>query len=292
MSKLDALMAPYRKKVLAVLEADKTGQYKTYLADLEAFSTAKDPQKEQELADKLKRDHYAFIKKAYTQAVINHEEMKRGIAEILKHNSFTLDEFGGINGNSFLPLAPLPLKFDAELTAPYEAAEEDANAAALSTCTANVSTTQIKLKSKSMYAGGCRSKGSLGDKFDLPAGTFQKITLSAQVDFEYFGRTVALGGYGQVNTKIGVRLIGPGGLDKVVIIRERWAVSPVIWYTEYTENIANFMAQNTFSGTFNGGNSYTTQAYSETFAIGGVLGGGRAECEIREIDFIKVSAKD
>ena len=53
---IEKIMAPQRKKVTDVLEADKTGQYKTYKADLEALAKEKDLDRQQEMFVKLERN--------------------------------------------------------------------------------------------------------------------------------------------------------------------------------------------------------------------------------------------
>ncbi len=287
---LEQLLAPGKKKVTGLLEADQTGQYKTYLADIKILAETHDPATRRGLLGQLQRDHYDFIKNAYKSVVINHEEMRKGVAKILGHNNFQLDEFGGISNLSSLPQLTLPQRFDAEFHCPLEAALEENNQALLGFCTADVDPCNINLESASMYDGGCRSKGSLGGKFSLPAGAFQKITVAAQFDIAYEGLAMAFGGYAQANVKIGVRLQGPG-YDKIVITRSSWCVAPIIWFTRFEVAEDNFSTQATFSGSFSGGNSFTALAYNETFSLAvPLLQAADAECKSFGFDFIRVGA--
>lgn len=278
MQDLEKLMAPHRKKVTDVLNADKSGQYKTYQADLEALAKSETPEARKVLAEKLTRDHYAFIKKAYNSVVVNHEEMRRPIARILGHNNFQLDEFGGISSSSFLPLDPIPLRFDEELECPFDAANEETNQTLISQCRANANSCNITVASWSGYDGGCRSKGSLGGKFDVPEGAYNKITVSVKSSFTYEGIAIAFVGYAQSNVKVGVRLQGPG-YDQVVITQEDWCVAPIIWFNKFKGNFQNATTQAVFNGNFSGGNTFTAQAYRETFAMAvPLLQAANAEC--------------
>ena len=266
MQDLEKLMAPNRKKVTDALNADKSGQYKIYLADLEALAKSEDPEKRKALAEKLTRDHYTFIKKAYNSVVVNHEEMRRSVTRILGHNNFQMNEFGGISSSSFLPLDPIPLRFDETLACPFEVTEEETNHVLLSFCTSDVTGCNINVESTSMYDGGCRSKGSLGGKFELPEGAYQKITVTAQSNLSYDGIAMAFVGYAQANTKIGVRLQGPG-YNQTVILQHHWCVAPIIWFTKFEGATQNTQLQAVFSGNFQGGNTFAAQAYNETFAF-------------------------
>ncbi len=279
MQEIEKLMAPHRKKVTDALNADKSGQYKTYLADLETIAKTEDSDTRDELLDKLTRDHYAFIKKAYNSAVvINHEEMRTGVARILGHNNFQLDEFGGISSGSFLPLNPISLRFDETRECPFTAADEASSQVILSVCDADAENCNVTVHSWSAYDGGCRSKASLGAKFELPEGDYHNITVSATSSFTYKGIALAFGGYAQANVKVGVRLQGPG-YDKVVITKEDWCVAPVIWFTKFKANVQDGNLQAIFSGNFSGGNSFTAQAYNETFAMAlPLLQAANAEC--------------
>lgn len=290
---LDKLMAPYRKKVVGILEADKTGQYKKYVADLNTLAKTEDAATHVRLEAKLKRDHYQFIKNAYAKAVINHEEMKKGVAKILGHNKFTIDEFGGLNVDILIPPLKLPVKVDATLTAPYETSQHESNAAIAGlACSSTSTTTSMRVSSGALFDGGCRSKGSLGNKFDLPSGNFSKITLAAQFNFHARGMAYAVG-YSYVKASIGLRLQGPG-VDKKVIVREHWRVAPLVWYSSFDETINNFVAQNTFTGTFAGGNTFTAQVYNETFAIAvsPLTASSKTIIDSEAIDFIKVTASN
>lgn len=288
---LDKFMAPYRKKVTDVLDADKTGQYKKYLSDLKALSQTRDAAAFKRLEEKLKKDHYAFIQKHYKKAVINHEEMKAGIAKILGHRQFTLDEFGGIKLEIVLPPIKIAPKTDITLTAPYESSQHEANITAIGEdCSATVTTSTVQTRSGALFDGGCRSKGSLGDKFDIPAGTFSKITVNAQYDFDYRGYAYAGIAYSQVNAKVGLRLQGPG-VDKVVILKENSCVAPLIWFSSFDDGVNNFQANHVFTGNFAGGTTYTAQVYNETFAIAlsPLLGASsESKSNTKNIDFIKV----
>lgn len=287
---LDKLMAPYRKKVTDILEADKTGQYKTYQADLAALAKAGTPERQRELADKLQRDHYDFIKKAYTRAVINHEEMRREIARILGHDKFQLDEFGGISSESFLPPGPLPLRFTAEMTCPFAVFQNQSNQNLVANCDAFANDCQVSATAIGEFDGGCRSKGWTGDKFELPAGTFQKITVTAQFDAYAWGFAFAVGGYSKAESKIGLRLQGPG-FDQLVIVKDIWCVAPLIWFNHYETDATNFQGQVVFAGNFSGGNSFTAQVYSEAHAITvPYLNGCTSDCSAKSFDFIRVVA--
>ena len=57
---IEKFMAPYRKKVTDILEADKTGQYPKYLADLNDMVKARGIEKKLELAQKLTANHYSL----------------------------------------------------------------------------------------------------------------------------------------------------------------------------------------------------------------------------------------
>ena len=150
----------------------------------------------------------------------------------------------------------------------------------------------MSVQSLAEVAGGCRGKTSLGDKVETPAGTFTHITVAAQWDIHYKGIALAVAGYGQVNAKFGVRFQAPG-IDKVVTTKEVFALAPILWLSRIEGAADNFVAQATFSGTFNTGTIITAQAYIEAFALSVptysftqmVAGSGN-------IDFIRVSGSN
>lgn len=288
---IEKFMAPYRKKVTDILEADKTGQYPKYLADLNDMVKARGIEKKLELAQKLTANHYSFIKASYQKAVINHEEMRAGIARILGHNNFQLGEFGDIFGDFTLPGA-IVTKFFAELNCPLEASQEQTNQALLAFCTSDVTTCNIDVESTGMYDGGCRSKGSLGDNVELPEQDFNKISVEAQFNLRYDGIAMALAGYGQANVKIGLRLQAPG-IDKVVITKDVWCIAPVIWYKTIEGSIDDYIATVDFTGAFHGGDTITAQVYNETYAIClPLLNAANTECRTAGIDHIRIAASN
>jgi hypothetical protein len=59
------------KPLLAQFEADKTGQYKTMKADLEAVLKQEDFKAKQEMLARYQAQHYAFYKKNFTAARID-----------------------------------------------------------------------------------------------------------------------------------------------------------------------------------------------------------------------------
>jgi len=290
LSAIEKIMAPQRKKVTDILDADKTGQYKIYQNDLKALSQEKDPAQKKVLADKIRRDHYIFIKAAFVAAKIDLKAIRPQISDILKTDRFTLDEFGGLSSSTFLPKFELPLKFDSEIVCPFDSPQEVSNGGGLAGCSSTVETCRIFTDANSyILAGGCRNKASLGGKFELPSGNFQKITVAAQFDAFYYGNAAVLGGYGQFNVKIGVRLQGPG-LDKVVIVHDAWCIAPVIFFSQIEMDADNFLAQAVFTGSFAGENLFTAQAYNGTFAIPGLIGTATGFSISSNFDFIRVKA--
>jgi len=263
---IEKYMAPHRKKVTDLLEADKTGQYKTYKADLTTISKEKDPARKQELLDKLDRDHLQFIRGAYKRAVINHEEQRREIARILGHSNFQFGEFADIQIEFTPPNLALPERFDATFNCPLSAQDEGDNNTGLADCESEVFDCRISVESLAEIAGGCRSKGDLGETFELPDGTFTNITVVTQSDISWRGWALALGGYAQINAKFGIRFRAPG-LDKTVMAKEVFTLAPVVWYSQISGDLSNFVAQASFAGTFNGGAEVTAQTHVEVFAL-------------------------
>ncbi|MBC7776631.1 MAG: hypothetical protein H7246_14455 [Phycisphaerae bacterium] len=263
---IEKYMAPLRKKVTDILEADKTGQYKTYKADLATIAKENDPSRKEALFAKLDRDHYAFIKKNYDRAVINHEEMRLEISRILGHNNFTLGEFADIHIEFTPPKLALPERFDATLNCPFSAKDESDNNSGASQCDSEVFDCGIAVESLAEIAGGCRSKGDLGDTFELPEGTFTNIKVVVQSDISWRGWAMAIGGYAQINAKFGIRFRAPG-LDKTVMAKEVFTFAPVVWYSHTSGNVENFIVQASFTGTFNGGSVVKAQTHVEVFAL-------------------------
>lgn len=287
---LERLYAPHREKVVEILTQDKTGQYERYLADLEAAAQERNLSRKKEMLESLRRNHYNFIKKAYQSAKINLVELKAKVTDILRHNKFSLDEFGGIRIEIVAPSLTPPLRFDATFECPLGANEEFTNESVIGVCDAFVAECKVSISSFSEIAGGCRSKGSIGEDFNLSQGTYQKINVSAKYDMKYYGFAMACGGYSQANSKVGVRLKGPG-FDRVVILKESVCVAPIIWYNSYEVNAPNFLVQADFTGSFNGNNQFTALAYFETFSIGALAGGSYADNQGELFDFVKVSAQ-
>lgn len=289
---IEKYMAPLRKKVTDILEADKTGQYKSYQADLNALARETDRSRRRELTEKLDKDHLAFIRKGYASAVINHEEMRRELSRILGHNHFTLGEFGDIQIDFTTPKLVLPAKFETEFTCPMEASDHSESAQAASFCVAQGANCHSDVQCAAEIAGGCRGKTSLGDNFVLPSGTFNKITVVSQTDLSYEGWAFAVAGYGQLNAKYGIRFRAPG-MDKVVFCKEVFTLAPLIWYSHLVGSADNFISQASFTGTFNEGTSITAQAYLEGFALSvPALSFTLLYADTDNIDFIRISGSN
>ncbi len=287
---IEKIMAPQRKKIADVLEADKSGQYQTYQADLAAIMREKDRSRQRAMIAQLDRNHKTFISNAVKAARINIAELKRQVAGILGSNNFTMDALGGISSESFLPPGPISLQFNAEFHPPFAVFEEQSNQAFLTNCHANANGNAISTTAAAEFDGGCRVKAWTGDKAELPAGSFQKITVSAQCDADGDGFVYALGGYAMSKSRIGLRLQGPG-FDQLVIVKEVWVVAPLIWFASYKFDAPNFQAQVVFNGNFSGGNTYTAQGYAESYCLAvPFLDAGWADTGCKFFDFIKVRA--
>lgn len=290
MAAMDKVAAPLRKKVTDILEADKTGQYKQYQADVKAISETSDPTELKALADRLRQNHYDFIKKAFTAAKIDLVALKRQYTEILGHGKFTMDEFGGLTSHTEIPKLPDPAAFDGELHCPYETKDEFENVAAISTCTSVISGCSITLDVYALsLVAGCRTKGSIGDKLDLPAGNFTKATVNARLNFEYFGLALSLAGYGQYNAKLGLRLTG-NNQDKLTIVHDAWCFAPIIFYNEIEKDADNYPAQVSFTGNFSG--MLTPMVYAESFALALGINSTGGYMHVNSIDFIKLDASN
>ncbi len=289
---IENLMAPQRQKVLAVLEADPTGQYKTYKADLETIAKEKDPARKEELAQKLERDHLEFIRKAYAKANINTAELRKQVAKILGHNNFRFGEFADIQIDVTLPAAALPVRFDETLLCPFDVQDESDNNMVASQCDAEAFDCSIAVESLAEIAGGCRSKADVGGKMELPEGTFNNITVVTQTDISYKGWAFAVAGYAQINAKFGIRFRAPG-VDKTVMTKEVFAMAPVIWFSYVHGDQDNFTAQASFSGTFSGGASITAQVHTEVFALSvPVLTITEMDANTLNIDSIRISGSN
>ncbi|MFN0212862.1 MAG: hypothetical protein ACKVT2_01295 [Saprospiraceae bacterium] len=289
---IEKLMAPHRKKVTDILEADKTGQYKTYKADLENIAKEHDPARKAELIAKLDRDHLSFIRASYKKAVINHEEQRREVTRILGHNNFQFGEFLDIQIEFTPPNLALPERFDATLNCPYSAQDESDNNTGVAGCEAEVFDCRIAVESLAEVAGGCRSKGDLGDTFELPEGSFTNITVVVQSDIDWRGWALAIGGYAQINAKFGIRFRAPG-LDKTVMAKEVFTLAPVVWYSQTSGDVANFTAQASFSGTFNGGAIVKAQTHVEVFALSvPFLTLTEMDAGCSDIDFIRIDGSN
>lgn len=267
MAEIDKLAQPLRHKINEVLAADKTGQHQTYLSDLTAIAKEKDLNRKASLLAAFDRKHYDFIKKAFTKAKVDLSTLKQQIAKVLGHNKFAMDEFGSISSDLTLPAATFPKGFSITMESPFEATEESGGVNGFSSCKASVFGNQATLVSIAEVAGGCRTKGSVGDTFEVPSGSFNKLTVSAHIGKAgYEGFVFALAGYCQINGKIGLRLQGPG-LDKIVVTHNAWALAPVIWYRKLEMELFNYQPVVDFTGTFSSGNIYTAQVYAESFAL-------------------------
>ncbi|GEM_PF-3568231 len=218
--------------------------------------------------------------------------MRREVGKILGHNKFSIGEFADIQFDIFGPALALPLKFDMELACPMEAIDENDNNNLVTTCLAQAGNCSMNVQTVAEIAGGCRSKASVGDKVVLPGNeTFTKIKVSAQSDISYNGVAVALGGYGQSTIKFGIRFRAPG-VDKVVILGERTVLAPLIWLSRMEGQQDNWVAESTFTGTFNAGSTVTVQVYAESFAIAAVIGLTWSAGYVTNIDSIRVDGSN
>lgn len=263
---IEKLMAPERKKVLDILEADKTGQYKTYKAEIAAIAKEKDPARQQDLISKLERDHLLFIRKVYAGAKINNEILKDKISDILGSIQFEIGEFADIQIDYRLPDQIPPPRFDVTLNCPFDAIDENDNGSGAAACDAEAFDCTIRVESLGEIVGGCRSKGDVGANVVTSAGPFTKMTVVAQSDISFRGFAAAIAGYAQINAKFGIRFRGPG-VDKTVMVKEVFAFSPLIWFALLRGEVANLTAQSTFTGNFPAGTSIKAQVHTEVFAL-------------------------
>jgi hypothetical protein len=290
---IEKIIAPQRQKVLAVLEADKTGQYAQYKSDVENIGKQADPAKVKLLVAALEAKHLTFIRKAYSDAKINNVQVKAEVAKVLGKLRFTMDDFGGIQVDFTTPLVSLPIKFDATLNCPFEVKEESGNGMVLGLCDIRIGDCSTDVESYSVVAGGCRCIADIGNKADLPVGGFSKVTVAGQSDISYLGLAGTLAGYGQVNLKFGVRLRSNTGFDNTAIVKEVLILAPVIWLNIAEGNATDFITQATFSGSFPGGTTLTAQLHAEVFS----MAAGLTPCISGttghdEIDFIRISASE
>ncbi len=263
---IETLMAPTRKKITDLLEADKSGQYATYKADLEAIGKSKDPGERNELLVKLERDHIAFIRSHYKKVVVNHEEQRQQVARILGHNNFRFGEFADIQIDIIGPGVSLPDKFAVEFTCPMEVQDEKCNSVLATICEARASDCSMFCQTMSEIAGGSRAKADVGENFEIPGGSFTKVKVTTKTNISYYGFALAIAGYAQTNVKFGIRFRAPG-TDKVVITREAMALAPLVWYSKIEGDQDDYVATATFTGTFNAGTTVTAQAHNEAFSI-------------------------
>jgi hypothetical protein len=263
---IEKIMAPIRKRLTDILEADKTGQYKTYKADLEGIAAERDRARIAELLAKLDRNHLAFMRKAYAEAKINNADLRTQVAQILGSIKFTMGEFANIQIDYTTPNAVLPSKFEVTLNCPMAIKDENATNQVVGLCESSASDCSMGISAMAEFAGGCRGKTASGDKVEVPVGTFSKITVAAQSDIHYDGVAFAVAGYAQVNAKFGVHFRAPG-IDKIVFAKEVFTFAPLIWYSRIQGESSNFVAQATFSGNFTGGTVLTAQVYTEAFCI-------------------------
>lgn len=287
---LDKIAAPLRKKVVDILLADKTGQYQTYLDEVKKMSKTTDRDELRALAGRLRENHYTFIKNAFTAAKIDLAALKRQYTAALGHGNFTMDEFGGITSHPPIPKDPLPKNFDKELNCPYNVIDDFTNVIGISGCSATLAGCSLGVDVHAIsLAAGCRSKASMGDKVELPSGNFTKAVVSAQFDFDYYGVALSVGGYGQYNVKIGLRLTG-ANLDKVNILHDAWCVAPLVFYNEISKDSENFPAQTTFTGSFSG--NITPMVYLENFAIAVGINSTGGFTNANSLDFIRLDASN
>jgi hypothetical protein len=289
---IEKLMAPHRKKVTDILEADKSGRYQAYKADLDLVAKESDRARRAELVLKLDRDHLEFIRESYARAAINAAEMRREIARILGHDKFALGEFGDLQIDFVAALPPLPERFDAEFSCPMEASDNSESSQLGSFCIAQGENCSTDVQCLAEIDGGCRARTSLGGNFVVPEGTFTNITVVAQTDLSYEGWAFAVGSYSQINAKYGVRFRAPG-LDKVMLTKEVFALAPLVWYSHIVGNADNFISQASFSGSFTEGVTITALAYLEGLALSvPALGFTVLYADTDNIDFIRLAGSN
>lgn len=267
LTEIDKIAAPLRKKINTILEADATGQYKTYQADLAALAREEDPERRMERVNRLERDHIAFIRAAVVKAKIDVKDFKQKVSAVLGHANFSVDEFGAIFSESQLPAQLFSDKFSITMDSPFEATEEVGGVNGFSYCSHSAFGNQVTVSSIAEVAGGCRTKGSIGDVFEIPEGTFDNISVSAKIGHAgHEGFTFALAGYSQINGKIGLRLQG-GNYDQTIITHSSWAVAPLVWYKKVDVELFGYAPSVNFSGSFSAGIPYTAQVYTESFSL-------------------------
>lgn len=288
---IEKIMAPQRAKIKALVDADKSGRYEAYQKDVKALFETEDLESRSDLEAKIRRDHYAYLKSIFTEAGINLAELKRQISGILGNSKFDMDEFGGISSASVLPPGALPSGFSAEFACPLTARQAESNCTLVnSPCGAKAEECKIDIEVLPMGAGGARSKGSVGGRFDLTGAAATKMTVSAQGHVYYSGGAESLLlGYSQFNAKVGVRLQGPG-LDKTIITRDEWCIAPLLYFKYITFSAQDYLMQGTFNGNFASGVNYTAQAYAEVFGLAVGLASGGGACRVDQFDFVKAKA--
>lgn len=279
------------KPLMDQLEADKTGQFAALKVDLAGLAKAGSSAQMRELGREVERKYYAFYKKAFTAAKIDLVAYKKNVAAVLGHQKFQLDEFGGIQAEIFLPQGPPPVNFTATFTPPLTGgiSEETANGVSID-CDSDITESSISVRSSiTDIAGSCRSKASAGGSAELTFGTFNKVTVSARSDEFYFGMALSLGGYGQFNAKLGLRLKSDSQ-DKVTIVHERWCIAPVLWVATIEHDVDNHLMQATFNGNFQTGQTLVAEIYVECFSLSIANGPAGGDVSCKNIEQVRFTA--
>ncbi|MCC6726306.1 MAG: hypothetical protein IT258_17495 [Saprospiraceae bacterium] len=289
---IEKILAPQRQKVLAVLEADKTGQFAQYKADVDNIQKQADPAKVKSLVAALEAKHLAFIRKAYADAKINNAQLKQEVAKVLGKIQFTLGEFADIQIEFNSPVVAPPVKFDVTMNCPFEVQDVNENNNGIGACYTTANDCGMNVQAISEIASGCRGKADVGGKAELNFGTFSKMTVATQTDIAYDMYVFSVGGYAQANLKYGIRFRSSNGLDKEVMTKELVALAPAIWVNIVHGESANFLSTATFTGSFPAGTTVTAQAHTEAFALDLALGFSLAYVYTTNIDSIRITGSN
>ncbi len=288
---IEKILAPQRQKVLAVLEADKTGQYAQYKADIANIEKQSDPDKVRSLVAALEAKHLAFIRKAYADAKINNAQLKQEVAKVLGKIQFTIGEFADIVID-FTPSASLPTKFDVTRNCPFEVQDVNENNNGIGACYTTANDCKMNVQAISEIASGCRGKADVGGKADVDFGSFSKMTVATQTDISYDVYVFSIGGYAQANVKYGIRFRSSNGMDKEVMTKELVALAPAVWINIVHGKADNFLSTASFTGNFPAGTSITAQAHTEAFALNLLNGYSLAYVYTTNIDSIRVTGSN
>lgn len=235
---ISAITAGARAALKRELEADKTGTYQNYLADVRQLGKMQGKERGNALRE-LESKYQVFFEAAYKRANINEADLKTKLLRVMPGAKFgpfltmTGRDPEGPDDDETVAAHAVP-QDDQTFEAPYgvRSTKEFAQGISYSDTTATASKDDGRIISHvtvSMIVGNGEARAAVGQAFDAPASV-KKVRGTTETDSDYYMDAVGVVAVSGTWVDQSIVIDKPNGKHKTRTHNFGWVVAPVGWH--------------------------------------------------------------